>query len=217
MLAAEATRRDLEAREELVQVPAQPALDARPFRDEIVAMVSQEAQLTRLPIQLCHREVGLPEGSSGDGQSIDRVGLAPLAAAPPSPSHKPGRDAYDGLAGPKEVGLKSPGNMPAVFQGKDPLWPRLNPRHGLQVPFRRCRHRALAQLAARLVDGNECVRALVRIDPSITMPVLPPRFVLSRRDRWWTCLHRGFDQAPIKSLRPVPACLEGGASRRSHS
>jgi hypothetical protein len=49
-LPAEGFRRDLQARKHFVEMPAQPALDARPLCDEVVSVVDQQPQLSCFPI-----------------------------------------------------------------------------------------------------------------------------------------------------------------------
>jgi len=61
---------------ELVQVPAQPVGHLGAFDDQVVAVIGQQLQRARGVVVAGHRKVGLAQGSAGDGEGVDRVGLA---------------------------------------------------------------------------------------------------------------------------------------------
>ena len=48
----QARGRNLQAREQLVHVPAEPALDASALRDEVLAVIYEQAQLARGTVQV---------------------------------------------------------------------------------------------------------------------------------------------------------------------
>jgi hypothetical protein len=77
-----------------------------------------------------------------------------------------GGDPHDLLASTEQVPLQSPGQMPAVFDRPAPLGaePR-HPHQQVQMVGRRGADGAFTKLAATLVDGDNRVGALVRVDP----------------------------------------------------
>ena len=71
---------------ELVEVPAQAVLD-RGVRwlDQIVAVIHEQAQLAFGTVQSGDGQVGLAQGRPGDGEGVDRIALAGLAARTAAP------------------------------------------------------------------------------------------------------------------------------------
>ena len=62
-------------------------------------MVYEQTELARLAVELCHREVALPQCGPSHGLDVDRVGLAALASGASVAGHESGRDTYHCLAG----------------------------------------------------------------------------------------------------------------------
>ncbi len=54
--------------------------------------------------------------------------------------------------------------MPAILNRPPPLRPPLRPGEGVEVALRRRRQRALGQLLADIIDRDQRVGALVRVD-----------------------------------------------------
>ena len=95
--AVERPGRHDQIRFEIVQVPAQPALDPRPLSDEIIVVVEQQLDLTLPPGQERLRKPGLTQASTGDGKSVDPIGLARRANALAARAHQPRRYPHDPL------------------------------------------------------------------------------------------------------------------------
>src|SRR3954451_14642354 len=68
---------------QVVQVPAQPVLQAGPHADEVLPVVDQLLQFPAGVSVFGAGQVGLPQRRSSDGQRVDGVGLAPGAGAGP--------------------------------------------------------------------------------------------------------------------------------------
>jgi hypothetical protein len=76
----------VQARVDLAEMPADPALDARSLAHEIIAMVDQQPQLTLPAGELCDRQIGLAPGGARDRERVDRSDL---------PASRPARRAPD--------------------------------------------------------------------------------------------------------------------------
>ncbi len=111
----------LEAREQLVEVPAKTVHDASALAHEILAMVDQESKLTRLAVQASDGEIGLAERDTRDGEGIDGVGLAALATALTGTGHEVRRHPHDRFASPEQVELETSGQVAAVLEREPPL------------------------------------------------------------------------------------------------
>jgi hypothetical protein len=83
---------NLKSRVDLVQVPAQPVLQAGPLADQLTAVVRQQLDLSGRAVQGRDRQAWMQRGQ-GHRFSVDRVGLAGLPAATPRAGHQPGRHA----------------------------------------------------------------------------------------------------------------------------
>jgi hypothetical protein len=81
VLELEAASRDVKVGRDLVQMPADPALQTGSLGDQIVTMVDQQAHLARRSVELGDGQIGLAPCSAGDRERIDGVGLAALARA----------------------------------------------------------------------------------------------------------------------------------------
>src|SRR5215211_2464688 len=73
--------RDLELGPEVVQMPAQPLLVGRACRDQILAMVDEQANVERRAVQVRAGKVLDPflQRGASDAERVDRVRLAALA------------------------------------------------------------------------------------------------------------------------------------------
>ena len=114
---------DLELGPQVVQVPAQPLLLAGTGRDEVLAVVDQQANVERHAVQVRSREVLDPllQGGPGDAERVDRIGLAALPCRAPSARHVLRRDAHHPLPAREQEPLERAGDVPAVLDRPHPL------------------------------------------------------------------------------------------------
>jgi hypothetical protein len=94
---------------EFMQVPAQPVDHAGPFGDEVVTVVSQQADLATGAIEASNGQIGLAQGRAGYRQRVDRVGFAVAAGTVAGLCHELGRNAHDALPGTKQISFKPSG------------------------------------------------------------------------------------------------------------
>jgi hypothetical protein len=113
--------RDLEVGIELVQVPAQAALVAGAVFDEIVAVVDEQADLVLDPRQRRLRQMRFADRGAGDGQRVDRIGLAELPAGLALARHQLGRNAQHLLASLEQVMLQAAAEVARVLDGPHAL------------------------------------------------------------------------------------------------
>jgi hypothetical protein len=59
-----------------VQVPAQPVDRPGAFGDQVLAVVDQQLDLPGRLVMAGGGQVGFAQGGAGDGEGVDRVGLA---------------------------------------------------------------------------------------------------------------------------------------------
>jgi hypothetical protein len=106
-----------------VQVPAQALLVLRAGSDQILAVVEQELQLQGLFVEVGGgKGLGsLTQGCAGDGQSVDRIGLAAGALAPATLAHQLRRHPDDALAAGHQETLEGARDVAAVLERPDPL------------------------------------------------------------------------------------------------
>ena len=83
-----------------MQVPEQVVVERGAHPNEPFAVVDQQPDVELDAGQLGDRQPvdALPERGAGDGERVDAVGLAALAAAAALAGHQPGRDPNDTLA-----------------------------------------------------------------------------------------------------------------------
>jgi hypothetical protein len=188
---------DLKARKQLVQMPAQPVLNARSLEHQVLAMVDEEPYLSSWSVELRDRQVRLAQQGSGNRQRIDRVGLATLSSPATGAGHQVWRNADDRFASSHEVGFEQPRDVTTVLNREPPLWPTCRPPQPMEMALRCGAYRVFGKLPARLVDGHERVRALMRIDADDDhrAPHLRSRCGSTRGH---TCIET-LCQAPIKS------------------
>ena len=150
-------------------MPAQPLLVPGSSRDQVLAMVDEQANVECRAVQVRAREVveSLLERSAGDAEGVDRVGLAALAGRAASAGHVLRGDAHDPLPAGDEEPLEGAGHVPAVLERPDSLGvERSRPAQQLAeaaLARRRCQFPARAR--GERVDRRARVRALVGVRP----------------------------------------------------
>ena len=149
-----------------MEVPAQPIDDPGPLSDQVVAVVNQQAELAGGPVQLGGGQLGFPQRRPGHGKRVDRIRLAVGPGGSAGVGHELGWDPHDLLAGAEQVPLQPPGQVPAVLHRPAPLGaePR-RPDQQVQMVGGGGADGAFTKLAAALVDDDDRVGALVRVDP----------------------------------------------------
>jgi hypothetical protein len=194
----------LEAREELVQMPTQSALQPSSLGDEILAMVDQEAYLTSCAVQLSDWHIRLAKECSSHRQRVNRVRLASFTTTAPRPRHQLGWHPHDGFARSEQVGFEQARHMPAIFDCELALGPACCPGDRLQVAIPCGIYRSITKFAADLIDRDEGVRSFVRVDANDDHSHAPCAVHSSiEMDRAGTRLYPGRSQTPLKSRRAV--------------
>jgi hypothetical protein len=181
-------------------------------------MVDQQPQLASWPVQARHRQVRLPQRDAGHRERVDRVRLALLPAAPPLGGHQPRRDPQHRLTRREQVGLQPTGEMPAILDRPPPLRPPLRPGESVEVALRRRRQRTLGQLLADIVDRDQRVGALMRVDTDRHHGccLLESRLGGAHAGRW-TRRYQGVTRLLSSHADRRRARLAGGTTRNSHS
>ena len=160
--AIERAKRHLYGRVELVQVPAQPLLAAPPFRDQIVAVIDEQLQLTQAGfLRPRPVEARFAQGGAGDGERVEPVRLATRPAAATLRSGQPRRHTHQALAGDEQQLLEPACHMPTVLDRPEqpPVSERARPPNQLVLN----RAASLSKRAAELVDGDRRQRVLVHV------------------------------------------------------
>src|SRR5829696_7608964 len=67
------------------------------------------------------RSTPFPERGAGNGECVDAIRLAPIAAAAPLAGHQPRRDTDDPLAMDEQEAFEGAGDVAAVLQRPHPL------------------------------------------------------------------------------------------------
>jgi hypothetical protein len=150
--AVERAGRDDELRIEVVQLPAQPLLGPPALVDQVVAMVDEQLQLAqRRFTRPWTIQLRFPQGGSGDGKRVDRVGLAARTPGTPLGRHQLGRHPHQRLSGGKQPPLQPARQLPAILDRPQPF------RSERARPGDQLSRRADGQLRdspPELVDGN---------------------------------------------------------------
>jgi hypothetical protein len=142
-------------------MPAQAADHAGSLRDEIFAVVDEQAHLAVLAVESGNRQIGLPECCASDRQGVDRVGLPERAGAVSRVGHQLRRHSQDPFAGGAQVTLQAPREVPAVLDCPQPEVSVLcRPGKQLQMVTRGRPGCRLRQLPTLLVDCDDGVAAL---------------------------------------------------------
>lgn len=90
-----------------MEVPPKPVQATGPLRDQVLAVINQQAQLTRRTIQLSHRQVWVAQRGLSDRQGVDRVGLAIRAGRIAGMGHQLRRDPHDAFPSGEHVDLEA--------------------------------------------------------------------------------------------------------------
>jgi hypothetical protein len=146
-------------------MPAQPVDYARSLADQVFAVVDQQPHLAFVPIEPRDRQVGLAQGSAGDGERVDSVGLPERARTSPRIGHQLRRHPDDPFASGEQIPLKTTRQVPAVFDRPAPLVETGCPANKLEMIRRHRSRRALRKLPSLPIDRNDRVAALVSVDP----------------------------------------------------
>ena len=135
---------------EVVQVPEQVVVERDRHADEPFAVIDQQPDVELDAGQLADRQrvQAFAQRGAGDGDRVDAVGLAALAAAAARAGHQPRRDPDHALATDEQKPLERARDVPAVLQRPDPLAaqaasPVQRPRRSrARRPRRSCRRAA---------------------------------------------------------------------------
>ena len=216
---------------EFVQVPAQPVLRLGAHLHQVLPVVDQQLQLPGGMGVLRPRQIRLAQRRPGDGQCVDRIGLAPGPRARPGPGHQLRRHPHH--RPPRRPAAPAPGGWRRA--GSPPRQTPLSSANSRRAQRSSCRCPAsvartvngCAQLPAHLIDRDRAVGLLVDVDPNHDhhegVSSLPEKGRLGRpadTPQW------GRSHAPIKSRRSaltsgdrhnawMPAPRRGGSDRRS--
>ena len=144
-------------------------LSATP-RPDPLAVVDQEPQVELRAGQRRRRQRLDSRGQRGpgDGDRVDLVALATLAARAPRAGHQPCRDPNHALAARDQKPLQRARDMAAILQRPDPFAGKAaRPDHSAAkprglTPITSCRRRAWPVSA---IDGSDRVRTLVGVRP----------------------------------------------------
>jgi hypothetical protein len=150
-------------------MPAKPALHGGADADQVLPVVDQLLDLPAGVGVLGPRQIRLAQGGPGDGQGVDRIGLAAGAGAGARQRHQLRRHPDHDGRGIQQGPLQPARHVPTVLHGElDPIRGEGPPGPAQQLPMpgvsRAHRDRPL-QLPTRLVHGYRAVRALVDVDP----------------------------------------------------
>ena len=123
LLERAAPKRALELGAKLKQLPAQPVLGARALGDEIFAMVGEQPDLHRPPVEVGAGEAlnSILDHRPGDRERVDLVRLARLSLAAPRGAHPLRRNPDDALASGDQRLLEPARDVPAVLDRPHPL------------------------------------------------------------------------------------------------
>jgi hypothetical protein len=181
-------------------------------------VVDQQPHLSGGSLKLRGWKLRFPQCGPGDRERVDGVRLAVAAGGVAGVGHQLGRHAHDPLAGAEQVALEPARQVPAVLHGPQPLLPELlSPAQQPEMVLAGGAGRALAELTAELVDRDDGVGALVRIDAqdhhglvSLRSGMTPTgrRAPLSRGDATLLSSHAGRSTCPAGRTR--------GPSHRRH-
>ena len=214
--AAQGLGRHLERHAEVVQVPAQAALDARALGDQVGAVVGEQAQLALGAGEARLRQVRLAQGGAGDRGGVDGVALAAGPRTGTGLGHQLRWHAHAGLATRDEEALEAAGEVAAVLEREAALGrERARPAEQARLAGVRGLHRELAKkLAGGGLEGHRGVALLVRVDPEYDHSC-----PLSVRIPCRTCGTAGgqvlvgaSSQAPIRSRRRTSRPAAGGTT-----
>jgi hypothetical protein len=129
-------------------------------------MVDQQLDLPGRLVLAGGGQIGLAQGGAGDRQGVDRVGLALDPDRLAGAGQQPGRHPQDPLPGGQQVAFQPARDMPAVLHRPQPPLGPAGPGPADQLAMARGagRHGGLVQLPTGLIDRDDGVGVLVRID-----------------------------------------------------
>ena len=188
-------------------------------------MVDQQPQVELRAGQRRRRQCVYSRGQRGpgDGDRVDLVALATLAARAPRAGHQPCRDPNHALTARDQEPLQRAGDMAAILQCPDPFTGQAaRPDQQRREAANSYTDRLIAeQFAGRAIDGGDRVRALVGVRPEHDHGPRPHPFCLRMLDVQRTGLAEG--AATLLSSHaehPRPATSDttkGGQTRRVDS
>jgi hypothetical protein len=152
---------------EVVQVPEQVIVEGGAHPNEPFAVIDQQPDLELDARQLGNRQPikALPQRGTGDGERVDAIRLAALAAAAALPGHQPRRDPHHALAVDQQESLERARDVAAVLQRPYPLGaqPARPIHHGGEPALADVNGLVAEQLAGCRRDRGDRVRALVHV------------------------------------------------------
>ena len=148
-------------------MPEQVVVERGAHPDQPFAVIDQQPDVELDAGQLGDRQPldAFAQRRAGDGERVDAVGLAALAAAAALAGHQPRRDPDDALAADEQEPLEGARDVPAVLQRPDPLVAQpARPVQRRGEPALTDLDRLVAQqLAGARGDRGDRVRALVHV------------------------------------------------------
>jgi hypothetical protein len=167
-LAIEGAAEGLEARVEVVEVPAQAHAVGGPLGHEVLAVVDQELQLAQPRVVGGRRQARLSQGCPSNREGVDRVWLSDRAGSLSLPRGHPGADPHHRFGGAEEKALEAAVDVAAVLEreaqaalGGQPV----GPGEKALVAFLRSGHGQLAEeLSGRVFDRGGGVGVFVGVD-----------------------------------------------------
>jgi hypothetical protein len=151
-------------------MPAQPLLILGAGVDYVVAMIGEQPDIERPPVEVRAWEVLEPlfQRCSGDRERVDRVGLPALTRGSASARHVLRSDPHDALAARDEEPLERAAHVPAVLDRPDPLAVELArpPQQFAEASMARRRGQLATRPGGQRVDRATRVGLLVRVRPN---------------------------------------------------
>jgi hypothetical protein len=168
---------------ELMQVPTQTLLRTAALVDEIIAVVNQQLQLPkRLLIRPWPAQARLAQRGPGDGERIDRIGLAAGSACAPLRRHQLRWHPHQRLAAFQQLPFEPARQLSTVLKGPQPLTAKpARPGETFAIGGR---DRPFVQHPPSLIDGDSRQRVLVHVHSDHDhLPCLLNRWGDRRADR----------------------------------
>jgi hypothetical protein len=155
-----------EAGRQVVQVLAQPLLDAAALAHQVLAMGEHQRDRSFWAGEPSHGEVRLAERHPGHGQGVDGIGLAAPAPSAAGAGHQLGRYPHHPFPSPEQEALERSGHAAAILEGENDLAAEAaRPGHQPLVARRPSGHGQLAeQLGRARVHRAGGVRAAMGVD-----------------------------------------------------
>jgi hypothetical protein len=167
LLREQRAARQRELGPEVVQVPEQVVVERDPHANEPFAVIDQQPDVELNSGQLGDRQAvqAFAQCGPADGDGVDAIGLAAIAAAAALARRQPRRDANHALATDEQKPLESSRDVPAVLQRPDPLAAQAaSPVQGRGKAASADLDGLLSShLAGRRADRGDRVRSLVHV------------------------------------------------------